>query len=402
MPNRNEPPCVTVSQVNRVVSMLISADKRLANVSVCGEISNYTKHFKSGHIYFTLKDESSQLSAVMFASSAANLKFEPKSGDKVVCSGQISVYEADGKYQLKCFSMKPDGEGEQSAALEMLMKRLNDEGVFAQKRPIPKKPKCIAVVTSAGAAALQDIITVISRRYPLVKIIVVPALVQGAEAPQSIAAALKRAQNVGADTIIFGRGGGSAEDLSAFNAEVVARAVFESKIPTISAVGHQRDYTIADLAADMRAPTPSAAAELAVPEISSVRLEIDEKLAQVKRMTERVIAEKERALTALYGTVKAQSPRSRLAAQEQRVVAAQKEIRLKIHTRLDKAERSLASTVEMIAALNPLSVLTRGYAAAKADGHIVTDAAQVKQGDEVEILLAKGRLRTQVIESITE
>lgn len=402
MPNRNEPPSVTVSQINRVVSMLISGDKRLANVSVCGEISNYTKQFQSGHIYFTLKDEKSQLSAVMFASAAQNLKFEPKSGDKVVCAGQITVYEPGGKYQLRCTSMKPEGDGEQSAALEMLMKRLNDEGVFAQKRPIPKKPECIAVVTSAGAAALQDIITVISRRYPLIKLIVVPALVQGADAPQSIADALKRAQNVGADTIIFGRGGGSAEDLSAFNAEIVARAVFESKIPTISAVGHQRDYTIADLAADMRAPTPSAAAELAVPEISSVLFEIDEKLAQAKRMTERVIAENERALTALAGAVKAQSPRNRLAAQEQRVLAAEKEIRLKMHTRLDSAERSLASSVEMISALNPLSVLTRGYAAARAEGHIITDASQVKQGDEVEILLAKGRLRTQVIESITE
>lgn len=402
MPNRNEPPVVTVSQVNRVVAMLIGGDKRLANVSVRGEISNYTKHFKSGHIYFTLKDDNSQISAVMFASAAKSLEFEPKSGDMVVCTGQVTVYEADGKYQIKCASIKPDGDGEQSAALEMLMKRLNDEGVFAQKRPIPKKPKCIAVVTSAGAAALQDIITVISRRYPLVKLIVIPALVQGADAPQSIAEALKRAQTVGADTIIFGRGGGSAEDLSAFNAEIVARAVFESKIPTISAVGHQRDYTIADLAADMRAPTPSAAAELAVPEITSVLLEIDEKLAQAKRLTERVIAEKERALTALAGTVKAQSPRNRLAAQEQRVAAAEREIRLKIHSRIDRAESSLSSAVEMIAALNPLSVLTRGYAAAKADGHIITDAAQVKQGDEVEILLAKGRLRTQVIESITE
>lgn len=402
MPNRNEPPSVTVSQINRVVSMLISGDKRLANVSVCGEISNYTKQFQSGHIYFTLKDEKSQLSAVMFASAAQNLKFEPKSGDKVVCAGQITVYEPGGKYQLRCTSMNPEGDGEQSAALEMLMKRLNDEGVFAQKRPIPKKPECIAVVTSAGAAALQDIITVISRRYPLIKLIVVPALVQGADAPQSIADALKRAQNVGADTIIFGRGGGSAEDLSAFNAEIVARAVFESKIPTISAVGHQRDYTIADLAADMRAPTPSAAAELAVPEISSVLFEIDEKLAQAKRMTERVIAENERALTALAGAVKAQSPRNRLAAQEQQVLAAEKEIRLKMHTRLDSAERSLASSVEMISALNPLSVLTRGYAAARSEGHIITDASQVNRGDEVEILLAKGRLRTQVIESITE
>lgn len=402
MPNGNEPPVVTVSQVNRVVSMLIGGDKRLANVSVCGEISNFTKHFKSGHIYFTLKDENSQLSAVMFAGAAQSLKFVPKSGDKVICTGQITVYEPDGKYQIRCSSMKPEGDGEQSAALEMLMKRLNDEGVFAQKRPIPKSPKRIAVVTSAGAAALQDIITVISRRYPLVKLVVVPALVQGAEAPQSIAAALKRAQTVGADTIIFGRGGGSAEDLSAFNAETVARAVFESKIPTISAVGHQRDYTIADLAADMRAPTPSAAAELAVPEISSVLLEIDEKLTRAKRMTERVIAEKERALTALEGAVKAQSPANRLAAQEQRILSAEKVIRLKMHARLDRAESSLASAAGMIAALNPLSVLTRGYAAAKAEGHIITDASQVNRGDEVEILLAKGRLRTRVIESITE
>lgn len=382
--------------------MLISGDSRLARVAVRGEISNFTKQFKSGHIYFTLKDENSHLSAVMFAGAAQSLEFEPKSGDKVLCTGQISVYEPSGVYQLKCSTMKPEGGGEQAAALEMLMKRLNEEGVFARKRPIPQKPKCIAVVTSAGAAALQDIITVISRRYPLVKLVVVPALVQGAEAPQSIAAAIKRAQNVGADTLIFGRGGGSAEDLSAFNAEVVARAVFESAVPTISAVGHQRDYTIADLAADMRAPTPSAAAELAVPEISTVLGEIDEKLARAKRMTERTIADKEKALTALSGTIKALSPRNKLAAQQQSVLAAEKEVRLKMHAILDKAERSLAANVEMISALNPLSVLTRGYAAARADGHIITNSAQVKQGDEVEILLAKGKLRTRVIESITE
>lgn len=401
MPEINAP-IVSVSQVNRVVGMLIKGDRRLANVAVRGEISNFTRHYKTGHLYFTLKDEQTQLKAVMFAGNADKLDFSPENGDMVVCYGGITVYEPNGVYQINCADMRPDGAGEQALALEELKKRLAQQGLFDQKRPLPRMPKKVAVVTSAGAAALQDVINIISRRCPVVKLVVVPAQVQGVGAPESIAAAINRAQNVGADVLIFGRGGGSAEDLGAFNTEVVARAVYASRIPTISAVGHQTDFSIADMVADTRAPTPSAAAELAVPEISVVMSAIEGAMERISGDMLRRLSEVERALTARMELISALSPVSRLNNSEQRLDELTARIHTAMHSRLDKAEREVVSHAEVISALNPLGVLARGYSLTSTEAGIVTAAAQLSVEDEITVRLAQGAVKAQVTEIITE
>lgn len=396
-----KPPVVSVTQVNRVVGMLIKGDRRLANVAVRGEISNFTRHYKTGHLYFTLKDESTQLKAVMFAGNAAHLEFDPDNGDKVVCYGAITVYEPNGVYQINCSDMEPDGAGEQAKALEELKKRLAAQGLFDQKRPLPKLPKCVAVITSAGGAALQDVINIVSRRCPVVKMIVIPAKVQGEGADISVAAALNRAQNTDADVIIFGRGGGSAEDLSAFNSEVVARAVYSSRIPTISAVGHETDFSVADLVADMRAPTPSAAAELAVPEISVISAAIEGTMEQIRAGYLRRLSESERSLEAQMALISALSPRSRLNNAEQRLDELTVRIRTGMHNRLDRAEQSLKATASVISALDPLGVMARGFSLTSNENGIVTASSQLSVGDSVTVKLSDGSVKASVTEILS-
>lgn len=396
-----KPPVVTVTQVNRVVGMIIKGDKRLANVAVRGEISNFTRHYKTGHLYFTLKDEQTQLRAVMFAGNAAHLEFDPDNGDKVVCYGAITVYEPNGVYQINCTDMAPDGAGEQAKALEELKKKLYAEGLFTRKRPLPKFPKCVAVITSAGGAALQDVINIISRRCPVVRLIVIPAKVQGEGADLSVAAALERAQSTNADVIIFGRGGGSAEDLSAFNSEVVARAVYASRIPTISAVGHETDFSIADLTADMRAPTPSAAAELAVPELGNIAGAIDAALEQIRSGVLRRLADSSRELESQMALIAALSPRSRLNNAEQRLDELTARIRTGMHNRLDRAEHTLRANAEVISALDPLGVLARGFSLTSTDKGIVTSSSELSPGDEINVRFAEGSVRASVKEKLS-
>lgn len=396
-----KPPVVSVTQVNRVVGMLIKGDRRLANVAVRGEISNFTRHYKTGHLYFTLKDESTQLKAVMFAGNAAHLEFDPDNGDKVVCYGAITVYEPNGVYQINCSDMEPDGAGEQAKALEELKKRLAAQGLFDQKRPLPKLPKCVAVITSAGGAALQDVINIVSRRCPVVKMIVIPAKVQGEGADISVAAALNRAQDTDADVIIFGRGGGSAEDLSAFNSEVVARAVYSSRIPTISAVGHETDFSVADLVADMRAPTPSAAAELAVPEISVISAAIEGTMEQIRAGYLRRLSESERSLEAQMALISALSPRSRLNNAEQRLDELTARIHTGMHNRLDRAEQSLKATASVISALDPLGVMARGFSLTSNENGIVTASSQLSVGDSVTVKLSDGSVKASVTEILS-
>lgn len=396
LPN-NSVPVVTVSQVNRVVGMLIKGDNRLKNVLVRGEISNFTRHYKTGHLYFTLKDEQTQLKAVMFADNAAKIAFSPENGSKVICRGAVTVYEPNGVYQISCIDMQPDGEGEQAQALEQLKKRLYDEGLFSQKRPIPAMPKKLAVITSAGGAALQDIINIVSRRYPIVTVVVIPAQVQGADAPISVAAAIERAQTTGADTIIFGRGGGAAEDLAAFNTEIVARAVYNSAIPTISAVGHETDFSIADMAADMRAPTPSAAAELAVPDISVMLSAIEGMKERITAAAKRCAADSESELSYRAEVIRALSPQSRIKNAEARLDALSEHIRAKAHTAVDRAEQKLCASAEKISALNPMEVLVRGYSVAYCGDRIITSSQELEKGDEVQLRFAKGSARAEVI-----
>lgn len=393
-----KPPVVTVSQVNRVVGMLIKGDKRLADVAVRGEISNFTRHYKTGHLYFTLKDEQTQLKAVMFAGNATKLQFSPEDGSKVVCYGAITVYEPSGVYQINCLDIQPDGVGEQAQALEELKKRLYDEGLFSRKRPLPAMPKCAAVVTSAGGAALQDVINIISRRCPVMKLIVIPAKVQGVGADISVASAIERAQDCGADVLIFGRGGGSAEDLGAFNSEIVARAVYASRIPTISAVGHETDLSIADLAADMRAPTPSAAAELAAPDISVIMQAMDGTLERIRLDLLRRLNESSRSLEAKMELISALSPKSRLNNAEQRLDELSLRIRNAVRSRLDSAERSVNASAEVISALDPLGVLTRGYSMTSSDRGVISSAGQLSVGENITVRFADGSARASVTE----
>ena len=317
--------------------------------------------------------------------------------EQVVCYGSVDVYGGQGRYQLYCTDITLQGAGTQAAELEALRRRLEQEGLFSQHRPIPAMPRIIAVVTSAGGAALTDIKNVLARRCPMVKLLLIPALVQGAEAPESVAAGIRRAQDTDADVIIFGRGGGSVEDLSCFNSEVIARAVYASRIPTISAVGHERDYSICDYAADLRAPTPSAAAELAASVTADMM--IDDLSGAPSKISSRMshyIAERGSMLDSRMALITALSPASRLRTASQRLDSIKQQIRQSIHSRLDRLDRAVMASAGVISALNPLAVLSRGYSVTSSGERIVTEAGQLSPGDDISIRLGKGSVTARV------
>lgn len=342
------------------------------------------------------------MSAVVFAGSARTLTHQPQVNEQVVCYGSVDVYGGQGRYQLYCTDITLQGAGTQAAELEALRRRLEQEGLFSQHRPIPAMPKIIAVVTSAGGAALTDIKNVLARRCPMVKLLLIPALVQGAEAPESVAAGIRRAQDTDADVIIFGRGGGSVEDLSCFNSEVIARAVYASRIPTISAVGHERDYSICDYAADLRAPTPSAAAELAASVTADMMIDdLSGALSQISSRMSHYIAERGSMLDSRMALITALSPASRLRTASQRLDSIEQQIRQSIHSRLDRLDRAVMASAGVISALNPLAVLSRGYSVTSSGERIVTEAGQLSPGDDISIRLGKGSVTARVI-SVSE
>lgn len=388
----------SVSELTEIVKDVVEGSMVLRNVCVRGEISNFTRRpgrFGSDYLYFTLKDAKSQLSCVMFE-GVDELDIDPENGMSVVCEGMITIYPAYGKYQLKCYTMSEDGAGAAAAALEALKARLLDEGLFSQKRERPRYPKKIAVITSPTGAAVHDIENVISRRYPVTELCVIPAYVQGVNAVPSLVDGLAKAQNIGADLIIFGRGGGSKEDLDCFNSEPLARAIYASKIPTISAVGHEIDTTIADLVADMRAPTPSAAAELAVPDISMLRGEINGYAMLASKAMKRKLTECENRLSTLGKDVQLRSPRARIVAWETRLANIQTAVSNTIHRKLDSAQNNLERTAQSISDINPLAVLSRGYAVAKKDGKAVKSAAELNVGDIIDVKLNSGEVFAEV------
>ena len=388
----------SVSEITEKIKDVIEDSMMLRSVYVRGEISNFTRRpgrFGTDYLYFTLKDAKTQLSCVMFE-GVDELEIEPENGMSVVCEGMITVYPAYGRYQLKCYAMSEDGEGAAAAALEALKAKLLDEGLFSQKRERPKYPKKIAVITSPTGAAVQDIKNVISRRYPVTELCIIPAYVQGVNAVPSLVEGLQRAQNVGADLIIFGRGGGSSEDLDCFNSEALARAIYASKIPTISAVGHEIDTTIADLVADMRAPTPSAAAELAVPDIGTLVGEIDALKSRSASAMSRKLSDCEKELSGLSKDVQLRSPRARIAAWEARLASLRAAMSNNIHRRLEKNEHEMARTVQSISDLNPLAVLSRGYAVASKDGKAVKSAEDLRVGDMIDVKFDKGGVSAEV------
>ena len=398
----NKPFIVTVSQLNRRISLMLKGEKAFSDISIRGEISNFTYHSKSGHIYFTLKDEASSLKAVMFRSYAENLSFTPENGMAVIVRGSVQCFERDGVYQLYATEIAPDGEGDIANEFEALKSKLEKEGLFKRKRPIPTVPGRIIVITSDTGAALQDILNILGRRYPFVKVTVIPAMVQGEYAPESIVSAFKKAEEIGGDTIIFGRGGGSAEDLSAFNTEIVARAVFGSSIPTISAVGHETDFTIADFVADLRAPTPSAAAELSVPDIKDISDALINYQDFLYKKTMDFINEKSLILKLKASDIRKESPCQKLKINEERLSSIKRNLQASVKKLIESKENRYISMAAVIGALNPLSVLSRGYSITYKDNSAVFSADELIKGDIVTIRLNEGSITARVEETRKE
>lgn len=387
---------LTVTQLNTYIKSQFDGDERLSNVFISGEISNFTDHYRSGHLYLTLKDEKCAVSAVMFARYAARLRFKPEDGMKVIARGRVSVYETTGRYQLYIEDMQPEGVGALSLAFEQLKNKLEKEGLFAQerKKPLPRFPERIGVITSPTGAAVHDIITVLGRRYPVAQIIFCPVLVQGDGAAPQIVDALARFNHVNcADVIILGRGGGSIEDLWAFNEESVARAVAASHIPVISAVGHETDFTICDFAADLRAPTPSAAAELAVPDGAELLYSV---IYQKDRLSHAVSSKIESSKEKMDALIKSRIFANPLEAVEARKINLDGIVNLLNKAIQDKVEHSRANLAEMSGRLNtlsPLAVLGRGYAAVYGDsGKTISGVKGVSVNDNITIKMADGSL----------
>lgn len=389
---------LTVSQLNRYIAFRIKEDKQLKGILISGEISNFTNHTKSGHLYFTLKDSTSSVKAVMFASAASQLRFVPTSGMRVIISANVQVYERDGVYQLYVNDMQPDGIGALYIAFEQLKERLSAEGLFDEslKKPLPEFPTKIGIVTSIEAAALQDMLNIISRRYPIAEVVIYPCLVQGANAPESICSALKRADSGENDIIIVGRGGGSLEDLMAFNSESVARAIFNCETPVISAVGHETDTTIADYAADLRAPTPSAAAELAVPELSSLInfLNASQKVLEKKLIDKTVflrlqLENREKSLIAAEPQNRIENSKKLLDERKHRLQEL-----LKIQTELKSAE--LKAKISALDNLSPTKIMMRGYSLVYKDEKLIHSVSELKTGDNISVKLHDGEIEAAV------
>ena len=384
---------LTISQLNTYVKSLLDGDRNLSAVYVRAEISNFTNHYRTGHYYLTLKDDAAAVRAVMFRAEASRLRFMPENGMRVLVRGRVSLFPRDGQYQMYIDDMQPDGAGALHVAFEQLKAKLAAEGLFdeSRKKPIPRCPMRVGVVTSATGAAVQDILNILSRRFPMTTVVLCPVSVQGREAAPQICDAIRRMnEKHAADVLIVGRGGGSTEDLWAFNEEIVARAVAASEIPVISAVGHETDFTICDFAADLRAPTPSAAAELAVPDSMEERgvlysFEMRAHRALTARLRqERMRLERYAAAAGLRDPKRIFTPHRLMLdhTSERLDRAAQR--------RLGSERERLARLCAKLDALNPLKVLVRGYAIAEKDGAAVTDASALSAGDTLRLRFAKG------------
>lgn len=379
----------TVSQINGYVKKILDHNIILNNVWVKGEISNF-KHHYSGHLYITLKDEGGVLKAVMFRGAANTLAFEPSDGMKVLARGRVSVYEAGGSYQLYIEEMIPDGVGELYIAYEQLKKQLEEEGLFDDryKKTIPAYPKAVGVVTAPTGAAVRDIINVITRRYPLAEIILYPAQVQGTGAAQSVVKAIEYFNATKeVDTLIVGRGGGSIEDLWAFNEEITARAIFKSEIPIISAVGHETDFTIADFVADLRAPTPSAAAEIAVPSM----LELKNRVMTDQSRIQRNILGRIEGSRLLLKRFKMRTPKDKIDEFNLKIDSLVRSMENSVKMKTLGLRRQFAEQTAKLDALSPLQTLSRGYSIpTKDDGTVIRSAKEMKSGDEFVLRLKDG------------
>ena len=390
---------ITVTQINEYIRTIMDGDRLLNNLAIKGEISNY-KLYPSGHHYFTLKDEGGALRCVMFKGNAMRMKFRPENGMKVIAMGKISVFPRDGAYQLYCTSLVMDGVGDLYAAFEQLKAKLQAQGLFdpAHKQPIPKFPGTIGIITSSAGAAVHDMLRILRKRYPLTKVLLLPVRVQGVEAPGEIASAIRYANYYRlADVLIVGRGGGSIEDLWAFNEELVAHAIYESRIPVISAVGHEPDVTISDFVADLRAATPSNAAELAVQDQDALRQILDQLSVSMSNAMMRQIKMRRQHLAVLSGSPALQSPEGYLHQRRNNLENLQNRLLSAQNMQIARKKQRYIAMTAKLDAMSPLKVLTRGYAMAqKEDGQIVRSVEQVQTGDKVNIALADGRVTATV------
>ena len=387
---------LTVSQINTYLKSLIDGDFNLKNIYVSGEISNFTNHYRTGHFYFTLKDERAAVKAVMFRSSAERLRFMPENGMKVLVRCNVSLYERDGVYQLYCEDMQPDGVGELTIAFEQLKERLSKEGLFSDehKKPLPEFPERIGVITSPTGAAIEDIKNVLARRYSYGEIVLAGVLVQGDGAPGQIIDAIKRFDSLKCcDVIILGRGGGSIEDLWAFNDEGVARAIYECEIPIVSAVGHEVDFTISDFVADMRAPTPSAAAEIVAPDYKEVLYAADKTLDSMTDKVLRTIDNYSLRLNSFEKTIYAKSPVRTLELYGQCLDVLTEKIQGLMKRRVELYETALSHYAMQLDATSPLKVLGRGYAMVKNEVlEPVKSARKISEGENITVVMHDGTL----------
>ena len=390
---------LSITQINEYIRARLDADPLLGAVAVRGEISNY-KMYPSGHHYFTLKDEGGALKCVMFKSSAVRLRFRPENGMKVIAMGKISVFPRDGAYQLYCSAMTVDGIGDLHAAFEQLKAKLASEGLFdpAHKKQLPKYPGVIGIVTSSAGAAVHDMLRILRKRYPLTKVRLFPVRVQGVEAPPEIVGAIRYANRFKlADLLIVGRGGGSIEDLWAFNDERVARAIYDSEIPVISAVGHEPDVTISDYVADLRAATPSNAAELGVPDQEALMQMLDSYSVTMATTLTRLVKTSRQRLKALADSPALRSPTGYLGQRRQNVLLLKNRLLSAQTQSVERKRRLFVEQTAKLDAMSPLKVLTRGYAIAqKKDGTVLRSVSQVEITDEIAISMGDGRVSAVV------
>ncbi|MBE6158521.1 MAG: exodeoxyribonuclease VII large subunit [Firmicutes bacterium] len=413
---------VSISDLTRYIKAKFDMDHHLNKVYIKGEISNF-KHHTRGHLYFTLKDENSRIAALMFASSAARLNFNPEDGQKVLVCGRISVYEATGNYQIYVESMEQDGIGNLYLEFEKLKKKLKEKGMFdeAHKKPIPKYPKKIGIITAPTGAAIRDILSTIKRRYPICETILFPALVQGENAKESIVKQINNAQDYDLDVIICGRGGGSIEDLWAFNEEIVAEAIYNCKIPIISAVGHEIDFTIADYVADLRAPTPTGAAEMAVPNYLDIINLINQYKIRLNEGVNNTIKKNQVRLDNITSSFVLKNPMSLYEIKEQKLDNLIDSLNKLIKNKLDnsktrylnitssnilkeptnlfiKKQHQFEILLNKVQILNPMSLLDKGYSVVKKDNKTIKDIKDININDEINITLSKGIINAKVIE----
>lgn len=393
---------LSVSQLNRYIKMNFDADENLANIFISGEISNFTNHYRTGHLYFTLKDDSSAVRAVMFNSSAKRLKFMPEDGMKVIARGIVSVYEASGQYQLYVDDMQPDGVGALNLAYEQLKEKLQKEGLFSElhKKPLPPYPEKVGVITSPTGAAVRDIINVLGRRFSYAEIVFCPVLVQGDGAHLQLTDAVNLFNSErAADVIIIGRGGGSIEDLWEFNDEGLARAVYNSEIPVISAVGHETDFTICDFVADMRAPTPSAAAELAVPDANELQYALSALKNRMFLNVSSGIADRRSRLEYLTSKGVLKSPDEMLSNRSQRLDTAFSKMLSSYENRIGGKKVEFISAATALSKLDPMSVLMRGFAfVSDKNGKNVYSSQALEKGDKINVRFHDGSAVCEVKE----